>query len=81
MKKTMTDQAVSLLVKELEKLRAAGHDPVECLNRAILQGWQMPYAPKQERNGSRAEQIAKHNEQVAAEFLGANVIEGEVVNA
>ncbi len=85
MKKPMTEQAEALLIVELEKLRAAGHDPVSCLNTAILKGWQMPYAPKsdQQRSGTRAEQIAKHNEQVAAEFLGGGekVIEAEVVNA
>lgn len=84
MKKPMTEQAERLLIVELEKLRAAGHDPVSCMNTAILNGWQMPYAPKpdQKKFSSRAEQIAKQNEQVAAEFLGGGkTIEGEVIHA
>jgi hypothetical protein len=46
LKKPMTDHAVTLLIKELVKLKEAGHDPNECLNTAMMNGWQMPYAPK-----------------------------------
>jgi hypothetical protein len=46
-KKPMTDHAASLLVKELIKLKESGYDPNECLNTAILNGWQMPYPPKE----------------------------------
>jgi hypothetical protein len=45
-KKPMTDHAASLLIKELVKLKESGYDPNECLNTAIMNGWQMPYAPK-----------------------------------
>lgn len=45
-KKPMTDHALSLLVKQLIKFKQDGYDPVELLNTAILNGWQMPYPPK-----------------------------------
>lgn len=50
LKKPMTDRSVALLVGELEKIKAAGHDPIECLNTAIFKGWLTPYMPKDATN-------------------------------
>lgn len=41
-----TDYAHKLLVRELERIRAAGHDPVECINTSIRSGWKDVYPPK-----------------------------------
>lgn len=41
-----TDYALSLLVKDLERFKAAGHDPVAILNNSIKAGWSDVYPPK-----------------------------------
>lgn len=51
LKKPMTIRAVELLIKELEALRLAGHDPHLALDTSILKGWTSVYAPS--TNSSR----------------------------
>jgi hypothetical protein len=46
LKKPMTVLAIELLIKELEKLSSAGHDPLESLDKSILQNWMTVYAPR-----------------------------------
>jgi hypothetical protein len=46
MKKPMTQQAAEMLIKALVKLRADGHDPLACLDTAIMSGWQGVFAPR-----------------------------------
>lgn len=41
-----TDYALSLIVKDLERFKAAGHDPVAILNNSIKAGWSDVYPPK-----------------------------------
>ena len=38
--------ALGLIVKDLEKFRQAGHDPVDCLNNSIKSGWAGVFEPK-----------------------------------
>ena len=38
-RKPMTDRARSLVVKQLEKLRAAGNDVTACLNQSTMRNW------------------------------------------
>lgn len=38
--------ALGLIVKDLEKFCAAGHDPVDCLNNSIKSGWAGVFEPK-----------------------------------
>jgi hypothetical protein len=38
--------ALGLIVKDLDKFRAAGHDPVEVLNNSIKSGWAGVFEPK-----------------------------------
>lgn len=38
-KKPLGKTAIDLNIKKLEKLRAQGEDPVECINEAIARGW------------------------------------------
>lgn len=45
-KSPMTERAKRLLCAELDRLHQQGHDRVECLNTAILNGWKSVYAPK-----------------------------------
>ncbi len=41
-----TDYAHKLLVNQLERIRDAGHDPIEAINTSIRSGWKDVYAPK-----------------------------------
>ena len=41
-----TDYALGLIVKSLERFKAAGHDPVDVLDNSIKAGWSDVYAPK-----------------------------------
>jgi hypothetical protein len=45
-KKPITDRARALVVKELDKLRAAGHDPSAVLDRSTVKGWTDVYPLK-----------------------------------
>jgi len=38
--------ALGLIVKDLEKFRSAGHDPIEILNNSIKSGWAGVFEPK-----------------------------------
>lgn len=38
--------ALGLIVSDLEKFKAAGHNPVECLNNSIKSGWAGVFEPK-----------------------------------
>lgn len=51
-----TDRARTLALTELEKLKAKGHDPTECINLAVMNGWRSFYEPKgrQEQGTSKA---------------------------
>lgn len=53
-KKPPTDFALMLVLKELYKLRDAGHVPLECLNQSIVNGWADVYALK----AKKAERVA-----------------------
>ena len=50
-KKPMTDRAVELAVKKLEKLKAAGHDPKEVLEQSTFNSWQglFPLKPEEKK--------------------------------
>ena len=43
-RKPLTDRAVELLVKELDKLRAEGNDPESVLDRSVMNSWQGIFA-------------------------------------
>lgn len=45
-KKPMTDRARGLVIKELDKLRALGHDPAAVLDRSTVKGWTDVYPLK-----------------------------------
>lgn len=38
--------ALGLIVKDLERFKAVGHDPIECLNNSIKSGWAGVFEPK-----------------------------------
>jgi hypothetical protein len=53
-RKPLTDRAVSLIVKELGKLKAKGHAPGDVLDQSVRNDWQDVYPLKGEnRNGNR----------------------------
>lgn len=45
---SMSEKAVKLLITELTKIHMQGHNPIECLNTAILKGWKSVYAPQKQ---------------------------------
>ena len=47
-----TDYAKKLIVSQLEKLRAKGHDPVDVINTSIRSGWKDVYEPKAQGTSS-----------------------------
>jgi hypothetical protein len=49
-----TVYALQLVVKTLEQIRDAGHDPIDALKRSIKGGWTDVYAPKPEKGGFTA---------------------------
>lgn len=51
-KKPMTPRAEELLIRELGRLREAGHDPVAMIERAITRNWQSFYAPDEPQRKS-----------------------------
>ncbi|MES2950264.1 MAG: hypothetical protein V4858_17105 [Pseudomonadota bacterium] len=46
-----TVYALELVVKTLEQIRDAGHEPIEALKKSIKAGWTDVYAPKPEKGG------------------------------
>jgi hypothetical protein len=53
-RKPLTDRAVSLIVKELEKLKAKGHAPGDVLDQSVRNGWQDVYPLKGENQNGHA---------------------------
>ena len=45
-----TDYAHRLLIKQLERIKAAGHDPVEAIETSIRSGWKDVYMPRSAAN-------------------------------
>jgi hypothetical protein len=53
--------ALGLIVKDLEKFRAAGHDPVEILNNSIKSAWVGVFEPKaRDRNAAAPVSVVWH---------------------
>jgi len=50
-KKVPTDRARKLIIKKLEKLKAQGNDPDECLNQSSRMDWTDVYAVQEKNNG------------------------------
>lgn len=45
-KAPLTPYAEKLVIRELVKLKSAGHDPQACLDQTILNGWRDVFAPR-----------------------------------
>jgi hypothetical protein len=45
-RRPFTDRALKLAIKDLEKLRAKGYDPMEVLNQSVMKGWPGLYPVK-----------------------------------
>jgi len=50
-KKPITDHAVELAIKELEKLKSNGYDPKDVLNQSILNSWQGLFPLREFKSG------------------------------
>lgn len=57
LKKPLTDKAVELFITKLSGIKEKGFDPVECINKAIENGWLTVYEPKDQMNN-----VAKQHE-------------------
>jgi len=51
-KSTPTPRAQELIIKELEKFRAAGDNPNEVLNQSIMNGWKGVFPLKEAKSGT-----------------------------
>ena len=49
----MTPRAEALIIRSAERLKAAGHDPVACMELSIERGWKGVFAPNGDSNGTR----------------------------
>lgn len=57
-----TDRAVEMIIAEVTKLRAAGHDPAAAIDQSTLKGWTEIYAPKAANgNGAAPHAIERTN--------------------
>jgi len=54
-----TDFAKKLIVSQLERIRAKGHDPVEVINNSIRSNWKDVYEPKSQ-GGASARPASRH---------------------
>ena len=64
-----TSHALRLAVKELEKLRSAGHDPKAVLEQSILRGWQSVYEIKANGSQSRQSALESRNAEVTRRLI------------
>lgn len=56
----LTDRAAKLLVNELEKLRAQGHEPGEVLQQSVMNNWRGVF-PLKGKSASRVRPVATQN--------------------
>jgi len=63
-KKPLTERAVKMIIKELEKIRLAGYCPNESLDQSNINCWRDVYQPKEKKlekkMSSQADETAKY---------------------
>lgn len=82
-RKPMTVDAEALGLRELAKLRDAGHDPRAVVENAILRGWQGLYAPSPDPARParpQRETVEEHNRRTAEEWLARTADEGRTID-
>lgn len=67
----LTNRAAELVVAELTKLHAAGHDPAEVLRQSVMNNWRGVFALKAARLPAGASRNQSVNDQRMAELFGA----------
>jgi len=83
-KKPLSQDAAELALSTLAKLKAEGHDPVECLNNSILNSWAGIFAPNRGITAKPATSLMEHNRAASAEAkrrLFGDMQEGVVYDA
>jgi len=71
-KEPMTDFAISLVIKKLERLRLSGDDPNEVLNESIMNNWKGVFALK--NKGAKPNGINRgHTQETTADRLRASI--------
>jgi DNA-binding Lrp family transcriptional regulator len=71
-RKPMTERAVELAFRKLAQLKAAGHEPRDVLDQAVLNSHQGLWPIRQEKSNERetaGERRSRHNREVADTFL------------
>lgn len=72
LRKPMTDGAMRLAVRELEKLRGQGHDPAAVLQQSVLRGWlglfpvTVVTRDQQQRGGDVMDRVRRSADEFAA---------------
>jgi len=70
-KKPMTDHAVELAIKELEKLKDKGYDPKAVLEQSILNSWQGLFPLRDLKVSKPRRKDGESSEEFTARMLGA----------
>ncbi len=81
MGKGWTEDSQQLAVRELEKLRDQGFEPMAVIENVVRNGWRGIYPPKGQTGAkARAQSTAEHNDAAFAEFL-SNDDDGRTIDA
>ena len=64
----LTPNAAKLIVKKLEQLRAAGHEPGAVLEQSVMSNWKGVFPLKGEAAGGRQQQLEARNRSVIDDF-------------
>ena len=74
--KGWTSKAEALLLRELDKLRSQGNDPVRVLEQSIANGWKGLFPLRGEREMSRSERRARNMDILTGRASNERTIEG-----
>jgi hypothetical protein len=70
-RKPVGERAATLLIAELDKFRAKGHDPTGIIRTSIMRGWSGLFEPKEHFNGSNHRQKRSYSDDVQSAMQGA----------
>lgn len=74
-KAPLTPYAAKLIIRELVRLKGAGHDPQECLDQSIRNGWRdvFPLRDKAIRVSTVAPEVEKAHAEIYEKQLAASI--------
>lgn len=65
-----TNYALNLIIKDLEKFKASGHNPDDVIRLSIKNNWTAVYEPKPQRNNGQQSQAPKSNPAMEDKYAG-----------